>query len=68
MSDDKPPQSQPDNQQGCIDDRSFFERLWCKIDPFGSAYPVWIAILLITMIILFGILLRLDFDINQIGW
>ena len=46
---------------------SFFERLWCKINPLGSAYPVWIALLLITLILLFAVALRFEFDISQLG-
>jgi hypothetical protein len=62
MSEIEPSETKPENSSKCVDDRTFFERLWCKIDPFGDAYPVWIAILLITLIVLFGVLLRLDFD------
>lgn len=62
MSENETPETNPDKASACVDNRSFFERLWCKIDPFGDAYPVWIAILLITLIVLFGIALRLDFD------
>ena len=68
MSEIEPTETKQENQSACVDERGFFERFWCKIDPFGNAYPVWIAILLITLIVLFGIALRLDFDFIQFSW
>lgn len=58
MSEIEPAETKPESQSGCVDDRSFLERLWCKIEPFGSAYPFWIAVLLITIILLFAFTLR----------
>jgi len=73
MADNQPADNQhsppaTEERSGCADERGFLERLWCKIDPFGSAYPIWIALLLITLIIGFALGLRFGFDIYLPGW
>ena len=68
MSDNQTSPTPPEDNSECVDKRNFFERMWCKIDPLGSAYPVWIALLLITLILLFALALRFEFDISQLGW
>ena len=67
MADNQISPPPPEESSECVDDRTFFERLWCKIDPLGSAYPVWIALLLITLILLFALAMRFEFDISQLG-
>ena len=68
MTDNQTSPPPPEERSGCVDERGFFERLWCKIDPLGNAYPVWIALLLIILILLFALALRFEFDISQLGF
>jgi hypothetical protein len=67
MTDNQQSPLSEEESSGCVDDRGFLERLWCRIDPFGNAYPVWIALFLIALILLFAIALRFDFDLSQFG-
>lgn len=66
MSKNDPIPQKHNDQTECVDERSFVQRLWCKIDPFGIAYPIWIAVFLITLIVLFAVGMRLDYF--RLGW
>lgn len=53
--------------KGIQTDESWMQRMLRKITPFGPAYPVWIAVILIGLILLFTIVIRIIVDYNLLG-
>ena len=67
LDSEKDSQSQPGDLKDIMPDESWMQRLLRKIAPFGPAYPVWIAVILIGLILLFTLIIRIIVDYNLLG-
>jgi hypothetical protein len=67
MESGKDSQRQPGDLKDIIPDESWTQWLLRKITPFGPAYPAWIAVILIGLILLFTLIIRIIVDYNLLG-
>jgi hypothetical protein len=64
---EKDSQRQSSDIKDIIPDESWMQRLLRKITPTGPAYPAWIAVVLIGLILLFTLIIRIIVDYNLLG-
>ena len=67
LDSEKDSQHQPGELEDIMPDESWMQRLLRKLTPFGPAYPVWIAVILIGLILLFTLIIRIIVDYNLLG-
>ena len=67
LDSEKDSHRQHSNLKDVLPDESWSQRLLRKLTPFGPAYPVWIAVILIGLILLFTLIIRIIVDYNLLG-
>ena len=67
LESEKDSHRQHGNLVDIVPNESWMQRLLRKIAPFGPAYPVWIAVILIGLILLFTLIIRIIVDYNLLG-